>query len=52
MSMTPQDSERLAQLRAQYTKWEALKPEGFEYWEGPFMLRLLDEALADKKVLK
>lgn len=41
--MTPQDSERLAQLRAQYTKWEAIKPEGFERWEGPFLLKIIDE---------
>ena len=46
--MTPQSQSRLAQIRAHYEAWKANPPQGFETWEVPFLLKVIDELL-DKK---
>lgn len=46
--MTLSDKIRLAQIRAQYTIWESNPPEGYERWESPFLLKVIDDLVASK----
>ena len=46
--MTKTDQQRLAQIRAENAKWEALWPETTQTWEATFLLRIIDELLAER----
>ena len=48
--MNKADQLRLAQIRMDNAKWSAMKDTSS--WDGTFLLRLIDESLAEIKALR
>lgn len=47
--MTPDEQDRLAQIRANVEKWRALIGDEVNFWEATFLIGLLDRKEAKTK---